>query len=403
MKHLKILSFLLFFVLLFFQQQMRHGASAQNFGNTGNLSVNQSPQYNTLPSTVVVYMLKLDDNGKSLGVLCYEGDLNFGCAEYGSGDPYPPDSPYVTPKNPETPGNPLVIDVENYYLKNILPHEMDVATYDPPLAALKAQALASRSVADWKAVERSPDSFKSITNSYGISVFIPSSYDYYYDHNDLEKADRIKDRIDQAIRETPGEYLFYADATQKLSLDAEFSNDIGNPTTGEDPPVGEAKDYLKSVQEPIASGCDLYPVGNGWGMSQKGAMRWAKGNQCAGSGDQPWPVTWTDYRQILVHYYTGIDILNGSGGKVAPDDRWNLLWHSVPVVDGTNYSIDVKFQNTSTQDWAANDIFIGYQWTARGLPATGHWTDLYYLPDLTAKGNTTPQYHLSIPIELGEM
>ena len=90
------------------------------------------------------------------------------------------------------------------------------------------------------------------------------------------------------------------------------------------------KPYLTRVEEPI-SGCDIYDAIHAWGMSQRGAIRWAKGNQCAGSGNQPWPVRWTDYRQILAHYYTGIDFLDGSGVEFAPDDRWNLLHHDAPA------------------------------------------------------------------------
>jgi peptidoglycan hydrolase-like amidase len=109
-------------------------------------------------------MMKLDGNGNSLGVPCYQGDdATTGCVEYGSDFTYPPSDPYITFANSGFV-NPLSVDIEHYYLKNVIPREMDVVTNDPPLAALKAQALAARSIADWKAIKRNPnDDFKSIT------------------------------------------------------------------------------------------------------------------------------------------------------------------------------------------------------------------------------------------------
>jgi len=148
MKRSKTLLFFLTFTLLFFQQQLQQEANAQNLPNADNLSFNQSPQNSGLPATVVVYMLKLNGLGQSLGDYCYQGDpASTHCVEVGN---YPPSDPYITYAKPGYI-NPLRVDVEHYYLYNVLPREMDVATYDPPLAALKAQALASRSIAEWKA------------------------------------------------------------------------------------------------------------------------------------------------------------------------------------------------------------------------------------------------------------
>lgn len=134
-------------------------------------------------------------------------------------------------------------------------------------------------------------------------------------------------------------------------------------------------------------------------MSQRGAVRWAKGNQCAENENQPWPVRWDDYRQILVHYYTGIDILDASGNKVAPDDRWNLLWHDnfdsppgeIPILENAKPKrLQLQLQNTSVSDWAANEITLGYQWTVRGAdPNPANWLPLTTLPALE-KGASTP-------------
>jgi hypothetical protein len=229
---------------------------------------------------------------------------------------------------------------------------------------------------------------------------MPGSYDNYYDHNNSEKANRIKDLIDRAIQETSGEYLFYDDGlngeNHKLSLDAEFSNDIGSPTVYGNQP------YLIPVEEPISLGCDLDPVGNGWGMSQKGAIRWSKGNRCAGSGDQPWPVKWVGedgYKQILTHYYTGIDILDGNGVPVASDDRWNLLWHNnfgnpvgtkPELQSGLPYTLEMIFQNTSVDLWTPNSYKIGYRWYQNGQPIDQWHVIGENLPELAAGGEYPP-------------
>lgn len=118
-------------------------------------------------------------------------------------------------------------------------------------------------------------------------------------------------------------------------------------------------------------------------MSQDGAGRWARGNQCStsGAGDQPWSVRWDDFRQILVHYYTGVHLLDANNNNIAltPDNRWNLLWiQSLPpsLATSSSYDISLKFQNTSTWDWAPpNPGVLGYQWTARGAqPTPNGWT-----------------------------
>jgi len=161
MKRSKILLFFLTFTLLFFQQQLQQEANAQNLPS-GDLSSDQSRQNSGLPTTVVVYMMKLHDDGSLISDtdFCYQGDgAATHCVEVGT---YPPSDPYITYAKPGYI-NPLRVDVEHYYLYNVLPREMDVATYDPPLTALKAQALASRSIAEWKADKRHNqfDEFKS--------------------------------------------------------------------------------------------------------------------------------------------------------------------------------------------------------------------------------------------------
>ena len=414
-KNITTLFLLIILALSFFSQLQE--VNAQDLSSTESLSSNPSLQTSGLPETVVVYMMHLDDNGFSLGRYCYQGDgEETGCVEEESGLTYPPSDPSITYAKPGFV-NPLRINIENYYLKNVLPREMDVATYDPPLEALKAQALAARSIADWKAIVRGADEFKSIDNSVNNQIFKPGSYDFY-DDADSTKADEIRDRIDQAILETSGQYLFYPNDQGRSSLDAEFSNDIGaRDDNGKLVTVDGKQAYLIPIQDPISDGCDLSPVGNGWGMSQKGAMRWAKGNQCAGSEDQPWSVKWDDYRQILAHYYTGIDILNDSGNPIAPGARWNLLRHNnfekpigeIPILPSmSEHVIDIQFQNTSTFDWHTGEIIIGYQWTQGETPVnTEKWREagVILIPQGAPilKGKTSDVLSLSVetPITSG--
>jgi hypothetical protein len=51
---------------------------------------------------------------------------------------------------------------------------------------------------------------------------------------------------------------------------------------------------------------------------------------------------WTDYRQILVHYYTGIDILQGEGGGIHPHkDGSHLHKKLLTDPDGTDTHEDL--------------------------------------------------------------
>ncbi len=83
-----------------------------------------------------------------------------------------------------------------------------------------------------------------------------------------------------------------------------------------------------------------------------------------------------DYKQILVHYYTGVDIIDdANGSKVAPDDRWNLLkYENIPsqMNPGQTIQANIWLQNTSTQPWA--DAVLGYQWI--GPTDTSGWTEI---------------------------
>lgn len=383
---MKYKNFLLvtFFLTLFVFQQVQAGATIPQ----ENLSqVSFAPPHAPL-STINVFVLALKDDGTNTIDLSITGQPYMCLYSYqyhGCG--------IIDPTDPANPQNPASIPVD-LYLQDVLTVEMDIAGIPPAdeaFQAFKAQAVAARTFASWKAVNQGyiypPDNtggYTYINNSTQYQVFIPGSY------NNSQVAN--KSLIINAISETQGQYLSYfpdeyaGDNTRK-TIDAEFGSEAGSQT---EPELG--KGYMVTVQEPnFSSGCGVTRNYAGRGMSQRGAMRWARGTTCPNGTGANWSVTWTDYRQILAHYYTGIDILNGSGVKVAPDDRWNLLSHTIAantqVNAGTMLPISVTLQNTSTTNWAVNDIILGYQWTAvNAAPVAGNWMQSAYLP-ATNMGN----------------
>ena len=282
-----------------------------------------------------MYHLDLDRGGiiQEPAQLCEWLQRAPGCGEAGTQYPYPTSM--------------AVVDVENDYLLDVLPREMNVIENDPPtLQSLQAQAVAARSVAAWKLSLTSG----YMDNSIDYQVFIPYAYEYF---NNPGNRELVKSLIAQAVSSTNGQYLSF----EGTIIDAEFGSDmLGNSSN-------EGKDYLIGVEDPISTTCGAEDNSNRWGMSQLGAYRWSRGNQCAtaSDGDQPWPVRWTDYRQILAHYYTGIDFLNGSGAKFAPDYRWNLLHHDAPqeMPAGQMRKITLHIQNTSAFDW---DETVSLRW-----------------------------------------
>jgi hypothetical protein len=370
MKHKNFL-LVTFFLTLFVFQQVQAGETMPPKGNPSQVSF--APPYAPLP-TINVFVLWLQDDGKIDTASwngphkCVNPNEHYGCG-------------IIDPERPTAPLNPVPITVDPYYLRDVITIEMNVGEIPPTeqeLPALKAQAIAARTVASWKAVNLgytlgSEGGWGHINNSTQYQVFIPGSYD------DFPSAQNL---IDRAITETQGQFLSYEpdgsnpDESRK-TIDAEFGSDMLLETQTEHPadptPGFVPKGYLAGVQDPISTSDCFVPASGShdYGMSQRGAIRWAIGNTCPNGNGTDWPVAWTDYRQILVHYYTGIDILNGSGGKVAPDDRWNLLWHNnfespigtpPALTGGQTAELQIRLQNTSTTAWNANNMEIGYHW-----------------------------------------
>ena len=316
-----------------------------------------------------------------------EADTRWGCTAY------PNDESLAYPYS----ANPATVSVEADYLLDVVPREMGTTHHHD--LALRVQAIAARTYAycaiyAWEQQAAGNTTYwgnclKEINNSNTFQVFVP----YYFDTLSTTDQTRIQDAVAGVL------YTKDSAEPQRGAIFAEFSADAYLRTIAGD------YTYLTSVEDPISYDPAIPGIidatgAHQRGMSQDGANRWAWGSssQYEGQGT-PWPVRWDDYRQILVHYYTGIDILNGAGNKVAPDDRWNLLWHdnfgfpvgeTLTLNNAQTYSLQLQLQNTSVADWAENEVMLGYQWTVRGVGADpANWLALTTLPALE-KGASTP-------------
>jgi len=150
-----------FFLSLFILQQTQ--VSAKFLPIKEEASHVDSIQASQLPTQLYITVAHLNEttnypiyNENNEMEKCYYTDPAYGCGEGSSGYPYTQ--------------NPLWIDVENNYLLNVLPREMDVATDDPTVEALKAQAVAARSYAAYRI---------PTDNSVNFQIYIPNSYEFY--------------------------------------------------------------------------------------------------------------------------------------------------------------------------------------------------------------------------------
>jgi hypothetical protein len=324
MKHKKTLP-IIFFIIMFISRPVL--ASAITLPAEKASLIDATSGNTNILNDIAVYTYPLTSTGELLHpdnpILCsYPNDIGaYGCGNMDSdNDGFAQEIEYID--NDE--------DYE-YYLKDVIAVEMNLAqiTPDPESEALKAQAIASRTLVNWKSAKMPWMEQGSVNNSTKYQVFMPGAYN----------NSNYKSAIDKAVDETKGQFLQYLYFDDSHTIDAEFGADMQERTKTEYPdpslppdPNWVAKPYLTGVEDPISKSCIVDVSGShDYGMSQRGAIRWAKGNECPEGTGAVWPVTWSDYRQILAHYYTGIDILDGSGTKIAPDDRWNLISHDIPL------------------------------------------------------------------------
>ena len=134
---------IVFLLTIFVFQQVQASGVILPVNKSNKMHAN-SVNANILFDSVHIYVYKLVDGSGAIEVpstRCVWPD-HFG--EYGCGDDYPPGT--------LEPEGFLIVNVEQDYLRDVLATEMNLAQIAPDSdgQALKAQAVASRSVASWK-------------------------------------------------------------------------------------------------------------------------------------------------------------------------------------------------------------------------------------------------------------
>jgi len=325
--------------------------------------------------TLEVYVLTLGGARRQPYTLCGPGSTAWGCTVFCDETGYPCAGTYLLPYPYAT--NPITIPIESDYLLDVVPLEMGPYYHQ---TALIAQAAAARSYAYSNLYEG-----RTINNSTAFQAFIPYKFEslppaqFPDTPNDPCASSNLNDRqriVCNAV--APGYYIAYDLAPDNyVPAFAEFSADAWLRT------VDGSRPYLRGVADPISSGCDANDYGHQRGMSQEGASRWARGNRCsyAGRGDDPWSVRWEDARQILTHYYTGIQLRDSAGARLTPDYRW------VPLeIDwGGGRVTPPLFQpeQTHTITFTVQNAGV-VSWTGRVALAYDGWEDEGGIPVVTA-------------------
>jgi hypothetical protein len=177
-----------------------------------------------------------------------------------------------------------VITFENY-VKQVVPVEISASIY--PTETIKAQAVAARSYA-WYYIEEHTGWEWDVSD--------------WTDYQVMGREDQRHWRSDAATDDTQGQYIAY----QGNVIKAFYSAENGCPTLSM-----AGVDYIQAVDDPVSFGQERY--GHGWGMSQRGARRWAEWH---GWG----------YQQILTHYYTNVTVELPSNGGPTPLGGVTLPW-----------------------------------------------------------------------------
>ncbi|MBI5564579.1 MAG: hypothetical protein HY870_06780 [Chloroflexi bacterium] len=328
----------------------------------------------TPPATVTVTMYRLISPSGALYQplqLCSTGNTEFGCTAVSSRA-----YPYAN-------NNPVTLPIEADYLLDVVPQELGTY-YDP--TALQAQAIAARTYAYWHIRDGS-----AINNSVAFQAFIPYRFESL---NPAADPDNASDpcistnlNADQQLVCNAVALRYYVSYEVPPDNDipafTEFSSDVvGRTASG-------SQSYLRAVDDPISAACDANNYGHYRGMSQEGASRWARGHQCSYEGaptlpgNAPgtvWSVAWEHVEQILVHYYTGIQVrdADNNNAQVNFSYRWNPLrinWgtpNNLPpaMVHNNSYPIGIQVQNTGISDWTCiypvSSYSLRYRWSKTG-------------------------------------
>lgn len=312
----------------------------------------------TPPFTITIQIYRLEADG-SLWLdpvtrrpyLCISGASFYGCSSLQQ-ESYP------------YPTNPATIPIETDYLLDVVSAESMVSAMHA--TAMQAQAIAARTYAYWH-IQRG----SIINNSNEFQVFVPYAFERL---NPAGRPDNAAEPCASAnlhpyqrkVCAAVAPRWYVTTAATDLPIHAEFFADIPVRT------LSGAPSYLQAVDDPISSHPDVTLNGHGRGMSQRGSGRWARGNRSFHLERDlgAWSVTWTRVEQLIVHYYTGVQLRDAAAGNapLLPAARWNPLqidWGTSdqrpPILwRGQRYPISVEVQNTGLEPWICSTPNVSY-------------------------------------------
>lgn len=242
----------------------------------------------TPPTQISVSMYELNNDGAKVVPLvrCIESGQRsrlWGCTAYCTTGPYQQHctNPLVHPPPVPKPNgqsgwvypfstNQVTVDIDgsaayngytyNRYLRDVVAQETNPEAFHAK--AVHAQAIAARTYAYYHANAASET---VIDNSTSYQVYVPFRYDsrkrYYGDYRSVVEA-AMQDQIYLVPFSSPPLYVLaqYFDDRPASTLSGSTAN-------------------LVAVADPISqSNCGSSANGHGYGLSQKGASRWARGN-----------------------------------------------------------------------------------------------------------------------------
>ena len=236
-------------------------------------------------------------------------------------------------------------------------------------AALRAGAITMRSFA-LQQFEELNFQGKVLNNSTQYQAFIPYKFDTLnsdFPGSTCGLPDPLINDKQKKICEAVAP-RYYISFIEKGDYPAQANHFADVPyrtddASDDDPALVSVEDPISTEEEPCIAWQESVST---YGLSQKGANRWARGNRCGvDTPGEPWSVQWTTAEQILFHYFTGVQLRDADNDKkiVSPDWRWNPLainWGTqdrrgdttVPVLQpGTAYPLAITLQNTGISSW----------------------------------------------------
>ena len=257
---------------------------------------------------------------------------------------------------------------------------------------LQAQAVAARTWGSYWCTKRPVDYSRGVDNG---------EYDQAYRPNSAEFNEPTKQHYRDVSYAMRSLLLFYDGLLLQgpyggFLLDAEYRQDVGNPSTSW---TSLGYDYLRSVNNPYASALNYGP---GW--SQLASQGWMNANDHNAS-----------WYQTLVHYYTGVTVLNKqapfnanywnntdcSGAPVYSNVTPNIInydWGTASPLPGTvnadNFCVEWSntYLNFPYDDWYTFFVIAddGFRLYFDGALILDQWVD-----------QAPTWYSVSVPVTLG--